>query len=266
MEQFQKSFLQFFESEQIVVEIIFDYDFNIPLIGVESQPIYFHLVKIQPSFEPDFFERQKELSLAYLNNKKSLIHVMQDQWIAESELMKSRIASILGLNKKIHARSCFIKRITQIEAREFLMSNHLQGSCNSRYKYGLFYKEELYAVATFSAARKMTNRMNPIVSFEMFRFATKLNYTVVGGLSKLIKYFEREHSPDELMTYVDLDWAVYSGYEGLGFEIKEIKDPISFLVDSNTMKRYPIKKNEDEINDFILVKNAGSLKLIKKYF
>jgi hypothetical protein len=98
----------------------------------------------------------------------------------------------------------------------------------------------LVAVATFSAGRKMKNKPEYYRSYELIRFANKIGFRVVGGLSKLIKGFLNEREVGDIMTYVDRTWSRGKGFEKIGFE--KIGELPPFEIDNNW--------------------NAGSLKMV----
>jgi len=52
------------------------------------------------------------------------------------------------------------------------------------------------------------------------RFCNKLNYSVVGGASKLFKHFIKNNKPKNIISYSDNRYFDGSLYEKLGF-IKE---------------------------------------------
>ena len=52
------------------------------------------------------------------------------------------------------------------------------------------------------------------------RFVTKSGFSIVGGASKLLKYFEREYKPSILVSFSDNDYFNGVVYEKLDFECK----------------------------------------------
>ena len=72
----------------------------------------------------------------------------------------------------------------------------------------------LVAVASFSAGRTMRDGTR---SFEWIRFASLRGLRVIGGMGKLLDSFVQEHSPDDVMTYVDASDSDGSAYMELGF-------------------------------------------------
>jgi len=73
------------------------------------------------------------------------------------------------------AEKCKIKLVDNKQSNEFLISNHLQGKCNSSIKIGLFYNNDLVSIMTFGKARYSD------ADWELIRFCNKINISVVGG-------------------------------------------------------------------------------------
>ena len=64
----------------------------------------------------------------------------------------------------------------------------------------------------------------------MLRFCNKLNTSVVGGASKLLKHFIKEIEPNEIISYSDRRWGSGNMYEQLGFTLDHISKPNYFYV------------------------------------
>ncbi len=187
--------------------------------------------------------------------------VYEDWWIQNPEIVKSKITSILKLSNRIYARQCFVEKINKPEANIFLNQNHLYDSTNSKVKYGLFYEEILYGIATFAGQRQFRKGR----SVELLRYCNKNGYTIVGGLDKLLQAYIKDYQPDTIMTYIDLDWGKGDAFIKLGFEPKETKPPMIFYANKQSGVRIPEKYFNDfeNINDYVTVKNKGSIKMIK---
>lgn len=175
----------------------------------------------------------------------------------------SLILSKLQANKKIFARKCEIKKVDKETARHFLDAYHLMNSTQSASNLGLFYTNELIALASFSKGRKM-NRLSPHQrSFELIRFCTKSGYTLTGGLSRLIKIFCEEKKAGDVMTYIDKELFDGRSFIAAGFKKHSETDPNYFLINKNTFERIPCKVDESfDAKKFYLTHNSGSLKLV----
>ena len=175
-----------------------------------------------------------------------LIHIFEDEWLYKQDIVKSRLKNIFGLSEnKIYARKCIIKTVSFIDSKKFINDNHIQGNCPSKYRYGLYYNNELVSLMTFGSKRKALGSKSEDGCYELLRFCNKLNTTVVGGASKLLKYFIKEHNPKEIMSYCDRRWSQGNMYEKLGFELDHISQPNYFyIVNGKRENRFKYRKSE----------------------
>jgi hypothetical protein len=99
----------------------------------------------------------------------------------------------------------------------------------------------------------------------MVRFATKLNFTINGALSKLFKGFILLKHPSHLMTYTDNDWGNADSFSKLGFIKVGSSQNLNFWVEPNTHQRkYHLAIDEDSSN-YIKGFNAGNTKWIADF-
>jgi len=189
------------------------------------------------------------------------------------------------LNKtpnKIFARKCEIKEITDNKLiKDFLNQNHIQGFVGSKFKIGLFYNNELCSLMTFGANRKNLGNINLIDKYEMLRFCNKLNVNVIGGASRLFKYFVIKFMPKEIISYADRCYSKGDLYLKLGFILSKKTEVNYFYIDNNLNKLnrfnfrkdilvkngYDSKKTEFEIMDelgYLRIFNSGNLKFLYK--
>lgn len=193
-------------------------------------------------------------------------HIDQDQILRDPYKIRARIYSLLGRGQVIHGRQTVVARIDKGIALAFLAENHLQVAIPGKYRYGLFDEGELVSVAIFSGGRRMREQASNYRSFELIRFCHKAGYRVVGGLSKLLKAFIKDFHPNDIMTYVDRDWAQVSNLRTLGFEEQGCTSPQAFwIVDK---ERHHIRGVEHLVQlqqtypTGYISHNSGSTKLI----
>lgn len=150
-----------------------------------------------------------------------LIHVFENEWLYEKDIVKSRLLNALGVcTRTVFARKCEIMEMRPDDARLFVDANHLQGCVNSSVNIGLFNDGELVSVMCFSK-----NRFSSAYEYEMTRFCSKLGFRVVGGASRLLAYFERTYTPKSLVSYADRRWSSGNLYEKLGFRLVRNSPP-----------------------------------------
>ncbi len=189
----------------------------------------------------------------YLQNKETPIHVFEDEWLYKQDIVKSRLKNILGLNdEKIYARKCEIKSVSNEESKKFLEENHIQGNINGIYKLGLYYKGELISYMSFGKLRKNMGNCHKDNTYELLRFCNKINTTVVGGASKLFKYFILTIKPSKVISYCDLRWSKGELYGILGFKLSHISRPNYFYINEISKKR----ENRFKYRKDVLIKNG----------
>jgi hypothetical protein len=144
------------------------------------------------------------------------------------------------------ARKCIVYIPTRIEAKEFIETNHLQGHTNFKYAYALKYDNEILSMMTFSSLRIALGGIPNNNCYELIRFCNKLNTNIVGGASKLIKAFERDHMPSTLISYADRRWSNGNLYKIIGFSPMGFTNPGYWYFQNNSMireHRYNFRKD-----------------------
>lgn len=191
----------------------FGYDLKVGDTLVEINPWVTHNVTIGPNFGGKVVKTRPieyHLSKTEVANKNgyNCIHIFDwDDW--------NRVISLLQPKSTVYARNCEVKEMKNKEVKEFLDLYHLQGSTKSlQYAYGLYYKDELVEVMTFGKPRYNKN-----YEYELLRLCTKPEFKVIGGASKLFKYFEQQVKPESIISYCDLSKFNGDVYEKLGFKL-----------------------------------------------
>jgi transposase len=134
--------------------------------------------------------------------------------------VKALLLKLLGKTIKIGARKTSLVELKSNEAMEFHKNHHLHSAVGAQFHYGLFYETELVMVASFGK-----NRFGSKYEYECTRITSHSNYTIVGGVSKLIKHFIKTQSPKSIITFADLRFGNGEVYEKCGFEFVEFTAP-----------------------------------------
>jgi hypothetical protein len=132
---------------------------------------------------------------------------------------------------------------------------------------------------TFGELRKNLGQTKKEGSFELLRFCNKLNTNVIGGASKLLKYFTENIEYNEIISYADRRWSTGELYETLGFNKQKETEPnyfytrgairesrFKFRKDVLVSKGYDKDKTEKEIMEelgYSRVYDCGSFKYNK---
>jgi hypothetical protein len=235
-------------------------------VAIEFNGVYWH--------SELFKDKNYHLNKKETCEKKNinLIHIWEDDWLYKKEIVISRLLNILGVTeKKVMARKCEIRDVTFKESKEFLESNHLQGNINSKYRFGLYYEDELISLMTFGKMRVSLGAKSEEDTWELYRFSSKINYNVVGSFSKLLKYFEKTVKPKKIVTYANRDWSMNENvYEKNGFEFVHNTTQNYWYFDKNLKKYHRFSFRKDKIknlnlDEYLKVWDCGSKKYIKRY-
>lgn len=188
-------------------------------VAVEFDGIYWHSSR---SKETDFFHQQRhvEKTEECLEQGIRLFHVFEDEWLNKRLIWESVLTNALRMTPdRIYARLCQVRGISSEDASRFLKDNHLQGSCGSKIKLGLFYQDELVSVMTFGKPR-----YNKQHDWELLRFCNLVFTNVVGAAGKLFSYFLKNYEGD-VVSYANRRWSEGDVYEKLGFSLVSKTEP-----------------------------------------
>ena len=217
--------------------------------------IYIPDLKLAFEFNGLFWHNENNIHKKYHLNKTELceqqgiqlIHIYEDDWLYKQDIVKSMILNKLNKTEnKIFARKNEIKEIFDNNlVKLFLETNHIQGFVGSKIKIGLFYNDELVSLMTYGKRRvAMGKKSTNENEYELLRFCNKLNTNVVGGASKLFKYFIKFYNPQEITTYADRCNSQGKLYETLGFDFIGKTEPNYYYIISGVRKhRFNYRKN-----------------------
>jgi hypothetical protein len=154
-----------------------------------------------------------------LKQNIQLIHIFEDEWKYKKDIVKSRITNLLRLTPNIiYARKCKIKEISHTEANNFYQNTHIQGKCKPKINIGLYYNDILVASMSFGNLRKVTGNTSQYETYELLRYSTLLNTNIPGGFSKILKYFQTQYKPKNIISYSDRRWSNGEVYKKNGFK------------------------------------------------
>lgn len=196
-------------------------------LAIECNGVYWHSFK-EPSYHINKFLQCEKQGIRLLS--------LWEDWIRNKpKIIESILKSKLGIiEDKIYARNCIIKEVPSKECSNFLNNNHIQGHSSSSIKLGLYYNDELVSVMTFSKSRVGIGKNED--GWELVRFCNKMNNNVIGGASKLLKYFILHYNPNQIISYSCNDISSGNLYKVLGFE-RGNSSSSYWYIDQNTFQR-----------------------------
>jgi hypothetical protein len=211
-------------------------------LAIEYDGIYWHN-DVDNSFK---YDECKE-------KKIRLIQIVENEWKYDNEKIKNYLRFIFGkYDKRIGARKCYVKEIEDAIYRDFCDENHIQNSCGAKIKLGLFYGDELVQIMSFGKPR-----FNKKYEYEMIRECSKADYDIIGGKSKLLKYFIRKYNPKSIISYCEKNKFTGKSYIDLGFSlIRETPSDYKYYLSSERWSKphshieFQKHKLADKLKDF----------------
>jgi hypothetical protein len=212
-------------------------------ISVEYCGLYWHSEMSADKKKFYHYEKMKRVNAAGYR----LITIFSDEWNLKNNIVKSKLKNIFQKTEnRYFARNLTVQSVSWDQSKEFLNKNHLQGSSSAKINLGLYDRDNLVALMTFSTGRAALNSHNLNSNeYELVRFVTN-GGSVIGGASKLLKHFIKNYSPEKIISYSDNRWSDGNLYQTLGF--RKISDPTIgyWYVDEykHRIHRYNFTKNQ----------------------
>ena len=202
-------------------------------IAIELNGLYYHS---EAYLENDYHQKKwmmcNDLGI-------HLIQIWEDEWKYKNDLITEFLKRKIENNyETIYARKCIVKEIGNNTYKDFVEKYHIQGYASAKFKYGLFYNDELIQVMSFSNNRKFMGLQNNLGEYEIIRLCTITKYKIIGGSNKILSYFEKTIKPNKIITYSDNRFFNGNIYENLGFEYVGITKPNYHYIKPNEIKRY----------------------------
>ena len=230
-------------------KIITPYELDIYIpdykLAIECNGTYYHSSKINTN-------KNYHYNKSKLCEEKGirLIHIYEYEWNDERQrpILENIIKNALGINEhKIYARKCNIIIKESKEMKDFFNKNNIQGFRGGSFSICLSDKEtnEIYMAYMFGKAFFGKGKYE----WEVIRGATKLGYNIIGGASKIWKYFITNYNPKSIVYYIDYNYFNGNSLPYLG--LKYIKTQPSF---KNYFVKEKIIKNRDPIHHKEIVK------------
>lgn len=213
--------------------------------------LYWHSDRIKEDNRYHFKMRK-----AYEDNGLRILQFREDELGVRLPIVLSMIGNQLGDNKKIYARKCEIREVSQKEATNFLIKNHIMGNYRSRH-IGLYYNDSLVMIVSYKFYNK-----NKCLKLE--RMCSALNTSVVGGFSRLLKHIMGNISCANIHYWVDLRYGTGDFLLNHGFKVSHETLGWKWTDFTNTYNRRVCRANMDD-RKLTEKEHANELGLVKIY-
>ena len=158
----------------------------------------------------------------------TLFHAFEYEWKSKKEILKSMIMNVLGFTPvRLYARDTYVCEVSHEASKQFLEENHRQGHMTASVRLGLRCKntDELVSLMTFNPTRASIGSKKGFEGVELSRFCSKQHHNVIGGASKLFKYFLEAHRYPNVVSFSDRAHTSGHLYEKLGFNKVSESEP-----------------------------------------
>lgn len=180
-----------------------------------------------------------------------LIYIWEYEWKNERQrpILENIIKNALGINEnRIYARKLDIEIKPSISMKDFFNKNNIQGFRPGKFAICLVDKITREPYMSYMMGHCYFGKGK--YEWEVIRGATKLGYTIVGGASKIWKYFIDNYNPQNCVYYID-----YNYFNGNSLSYLSLK----YLKTQPGFKNYFIKTNEVKNRDPIHHKEIKEL-------
>ena len=229
-------------------KIIAPYEFDIYLpdynFAIECNPTYTHNSSCGAYHREDPLPRTYHAIKSQMANSAGieLFHIFGYEWVDTPDVIKSMLKARLGfVGTRIYARNTHIEKIPYAEASEFLAVNHRQGFTPTKICLGLRLNSDntLVSLMTFNPMKAHQGHIkSDSGDWELSRFCNLRDTVVVGGASKLFKYFVSNYEFEKLVSFSDIAHTLGKLYQVLGFTQVSVSAPSYVWVHLKTEAYY----------------------------
>ena len=107
--------------------------------------------------------------------------------------------------------------------------------------------------------------------WNLSRFCNKINYSVIGGASKLLNFFIKNYDVSRIVSYADRDWSMGDLYFKLGFDLVSENNPdYKYIINDIRTHKSRFRKSKTGISEsnlnLLKIWDCGKIKYeIKTY-
>lgn len=222
-------------------------DFYIPKykVGIEVNDIGTHNSTVSTrGGKPKSKQYHYKKSVACEKKGIRLIHIWDYEWYNDRQrpILESIILGSCNKSKTIFARKCKVEVRPSKDMKDFFQTNNIQGFRGGKFAICLVYEGEV--VMAYNMGKAFFGKGK--YEWEVIRGATKLGYRVIGGASRIWKYFVRNYNPQSCVYYVDYNYFNGNSVPFLGFRyVKTTASFKNYFTKTRTIKnRNPMKHKE----------------------
>jgi G:T-mismatch repair DNA endonuclease (very short patch repair protein) len=188
--------------------LIYRPDFKVNDVIIECDGLYWHSDSIQKN---NNYHINKQIS--YKSNKCRGLFFRSNEIENKFDIVSSIIVNALKLNKnKVYARNTEFVEINNKECFDFCEKYHLMGGFKSASRsFALSLDGSPISIFQIKQLKRDSGK------YDLSRYCTIPNTSIIGGFSKLLKNFEKTCKPKHLQTFIDLRYGCGGYLTEFGF-------------------------------------------------
>lgn len=184
----------------------------------------------------------------YIKNGYTPLFFREDEINNKFDIVKSVILNKINKSRRVFARKCQIVKLDKKAGQQFFDDNHLMGKGRGT-AYALTYDNYILSSIIIRKTRDK--------NYEISRFCHKLGHQVIGGFSRLIKHFLRNHDCKLLTTFIDRRYGSGDYLTDLGFEFINCSPSFSWTDTKECVHRMRFRGNTGYEKGFIKIWDCG---------
>lgn len=228
-------------------------DFLIPEhnLIIEVDGLFWHSDEVQKDDDYHVNKRSEYIKMGY-----TPLFFREDEILNKFDIVKSIISNKLGLSQRLFARKLTIGKLSKEDSAKFFNENHLMG--NGQGQTFTLLDKDIPVCAIKMRRRKGDN-------WEVSRFCPKMGYSIVGGFSKLLKAFERECDPNQVMTFIDKRYGSGEYLSDLGFESQSCSKSFRWTDGQRSYHRMKFPSNTGYEHGLAKIWDCGQARWVKVF-
>ena len=193
-------------------DIISPYELDIYIpdhnLAIEYCGLYWH--SEQQGKDKHYHKRKHDMCKAL---GIQLLTIYEDEWMQQKTQIQNKLLSLLNISShSIYARQTNIKNVNTKDKVLFFNNHHIQGNGPGSIHIGLYCDNDMVSCMSFIKQKNDVYYVN--------RYATSCR--VIGGFSKLLKYFKTNYEWKTLISFADQRWSDGNLYEQTGWTLDTI--------------------------------------------
>lgn len=222
-------------------------DFN---ILIEADGLYWHS---DVSDKTSNYHIEKRCF--YEENDYRAFFFREDEIRERPHIIKSILSNAAGKCSRLYARNLKAEETPFKNVKNFIDENHLMGRTNNAsHSFVLRDSDNIFSALQI---KKLEDG-----GYDISRFCSLSGFSVVGGFSKLLKFFIRNYNPNYIRTFIDLRYGTGSYLPNLGFKLESCHKSFKWTDGHDSFHRLTYKGNSGYDHGLYKIWDCGQAKYI----